>query len=419
MFATVWMHRPRRERVLELSYWTIVISGGLHILQSGLAIAIFGQRLGGVDSTVSGWAIFGILPAHIIACSLLPWSARQAARPILPLILLNAIGVLLLPGAGWLERLAQVMLSPLAGAPGTLISWLKHTTRLNRFKMRFLQSRYGEIRRELVDARRIHEALFPRPIATGPLRLDYCYEPMLLIGGDYLYARFCRPRDASEGEPPAFNLVLLDVTGHGIAAALTVNRLYGEIERLFAEDPGARPGDVLRALNRYVHLTLATHSIYASALCVRIDQARGLLEYASGGHPPAFLRAVDGTIEELNSTAFVLGAAAAEDFDPAPERRPFGPGDALVAYTDGAIEARDDSGRTLGVRGVQRVLAGRTEPTAGWVARVFDAVANHRVGPAQDDTIVVEVSRPIAHESVPERRERSAARNAEGEAVGV
>src|SRR5207253_7984992 len=139
-----------------------------------------------------------------------------------------------------------------------------------------------------------HEALFPAPIAHGPLRFEYRYQPMLQIGGDYLYSRFS---PSTGGAAPAFNLLLMDVTGHGIAAALTVNRLYGEVERLFAEDPHAGPGEVLSALNRYVHLTLATHSVYVTALCLRIDQHSGTLEYASGGHPPAFLCAVNGTID--------------------------------------------------------------------------------------------------------------------------
>ncbi len=154
------------------------------------------------------------------------------------------------------------------------------------------------------------------------------------------------------------NVLLLDVTGHGIAAALTVNRLYGEVERLFAENPHAGPGEVLSALNKYVHLTLATHSVYVTALCLRLDQERGVLEYASGGHPPAFLCGADGRIEQLDSTAFVLGACAAPDFDPAVESRPFMPGDTLLAYTDGAIEARNSAGRMLSIAGFTKIIAG-------------------------------------------------------------
>ncbi len=376
LFWIAWKRPLRRASVLSLSVAAITLKGALDI-------ATFAW-LNRPD-----WGLYVVIPTHLIACLFLPWSTWQAARPMIPLVLLNAaVWVAFTP-----HSVLPLALSPLVAAPGMMVSLVKHNWRVESFKLRFLQSRYGQIRRELVDARRIHEALFPRPHSHGPIRFDYRYEPMRQIGGDYLYARFSASLD---GRPPAFNLILLDVTGHGIAAALTVNRLYGEVERLFAEDPQARPGEVLRALNRYVHLTLANHSIYATALCLRFDQAMSQLEYASGGHPPAFLRAVDGTIDQLPSTAFVLGACADADFNAAPQTRPFGPGDTLIAYTDGAIEARNDRGRMLGVTGLQRIVAiVPPEFDGGWASTILSAVNSHRAGPPADDTLVVEVVRTL------------------------
>lgn len=336
--------------------------------------------------------------AHLLASLLLPWSPRQAVRPMALLLAVNALSIFAV-AYFWMrhpltsDEILAVALSPLAGVPGALAAMLRHSRRMDRFKLRFLQSRYGQIRRELIDARRIHESLFPKPLIRGALRFDYRYEPMRQIGGDYFYAKFSPP---VEGRPAALNAILIDVTGHGIAAALTVNRLYGEVERLFAEDPNAHPGEVLRALNRYVYLTMANHSIFATALCVRIDPGAGQIEFASGGHPPAFLRAVDGTLEQLSSTAIVLGAHCDADFDPAPESRRFFPGDTLIAYTDGAIEARNGAGRMLGVTGIERLLA-TIAPSigGGWAAAIVAAVDSHRHGPAHDDTLVVEVYRPL------------------------
>lgn len=385
--------KPPRHLLLRLSMLCILLDGVVDIAGASF--------LGN-----AGWGIIFVVVAHSLAAAFLPWSPQQAILPMVPLLVLNAVTWLF----GWRPDTARstetiifpvvaMLMTPLAAAPGTLITYLKHARRVEQFKLRFLQDRYGMIRRELVDARRIHEALFPAPVREGPLRFDYRYEPMLQIGGDYLYARFS---PSEGGEPPAFNLILIDVTGHGIAAALTVNRLYGEVERLFAESPHARPGDILRSLNRYVHLTLANHSVYVTALCVRVESARNLLEYASGGHPPAFLRAVDGTIEELGSTSLVLGACPDREFDPEPQQRQFGPGDTLIAYTDGAIEARNDAGRQLGVSGLLRVLAcGKPDPAGvsigvgGWITTILRAVEGHRMGPPRDDTIVVEITRPL------------------------
>ncbi len=333
---------------------------------------------------------------HMLACAFLPWTPMQAIRPILPVVLASAAAELVFGDSAIGMKAFLILMSLFTAVPGVLIAWFKYSRRVESFRVKMLQTRYGQMRRELFDARRIHEALFPAPIVHGPLRFEYRYQPMLQIGGDYLYARFS---PSVEGAQPAFNLLLLDVTGHGIAAALTVNRLYGEVERLFAEDPHTGPGEVLTALNRYVHLTLATHSVYVTALCMRVNQHAHTLEYASGGHPPAFLCAGDGSIDQLDSTSFVLGACAGADFDPAVERRPFHPGDTLLAYTDGALECRNQQGRMLGVAGLTRILAGVHRPEqagrSGLASVVLNAVEAHRHGAAEDDTLVVELTRAI------------------------
>lgn len=340
-----------------------------------------------------------VMAAHMLACTLMPWTVKQCLRPMVPLLLINALTVMLFAPWDISSRITVCVLSLLSLAPGVIICRLRHTRRLDRFKLSFLQDRYGQLRRELVDARRIHESLFPKPHGRGLIRFDYRYLPMRLIGGDYLYVKHAPQRGLAH---PTMSAILIDVTGHGIAAALTVNRLYGEIERYFAEHPHAGPGDVLRNLNRYVHLTLANHSIYATALCLRIDTAENKIEYASGGHPPAFLRAVDGTIEQLGSTSFVLGAAPADDFEPAPESRRFGPGDTLIAYTDGATEARNERGRMLGVTGLQRIIAGTPSVLTGaWSPAILAAVDSHRTGAPTDDTLIVEIYRTISMDTDP------------------
>jgi sigma-B regulation protein RsbU (phosphoserine phosphatase) len=272
---------------------------------------------------------------------------------------------------------------------------MRHSKRTQDFKYRFMTTRYTEMRRELVDARKIHESLFPEAIEIGELRFTFDYEPMRQIGGDFLFAHRLKSPDGAPAERP-LSVVLLDVTGHGIPAALTVNRLHGELERVFAENPDIGPGEVLGLLNRYVHLTLASHSIYLTALCLRVDVEASTLEFASGGHPPAFLRAVDGTVEELVSTSFVLGAASHADYDPAPRTLRFGPGDTVIAYTDGAIEARNDDGKMIRIDGLRRMVAsaGGIPPTK-WPAAFRHEVTEYRAGPAEDDTLLFVVHRVV------------------------
>lgn len=380
--------RNSREKLLALTQQFLLYRGAVDIL---MALILRGE---GVP-----WLI-GLY--HAIGCALLPWTPMQALRPIAILLGLNAVTLLISRKQPLAIDMLWTALSCFVAAPGLAIAWAKTTRRSNNLRMRFLADRYGQMRRELVDARRIHEALFPRPFADAQLRFAYTYEPMRQIGGDYLYARFSPADGDSE---PAFNVLLIDVTGHGIAAALTVNRLYGEVERVFAEDPFATPADVLAALNRYVNLTLSRHSIYATALCMRVDLQNDCVDYASGGHPPAFLCSADGRIEDLESTSYVLGAVGAAEFNPGMRRIRFMPGDALIAYTDGAIEARDCDGRMLGVFGLQKALATCVDGGAGAGASelavsLLRLIEQHRGGPPEDDTLVVELARVVGGQRI-------------------
>lgn len=339
-----------------------------------------------------GLGVWGSLWAHMLGAIFLPWSTWQAVRTGLVLWLVYSIITLTYRADSLIEKFLPVMSFPLLAIPGSLIAWLKHSRRYEQHKLTFFQRRYADVRRELVDARRIHEALFPPPRETPSLRFLYEYEPMRQIGGDYLYANWFGP---ATDRDRILSIVLMDVTGHGIPAALTVNRLHGEIERVFAENPEIAPGDVLNLLNRYVHLTLATHSVFVTALCMKIDVTRNTVEYASGGHPPAFLRTVDGKIHEMSSTTFVLGACGGREFESDPKTLQFGPGDSVIAYTDGAIEARDRMGKMMGVRGVQKLVAFGAPDGNGWARALRHAVENHRYGPPADDTLVVEISRSL------------------------
>jgi serine phosphatase RsbU (regulator of sigma subunit) len=230
----------------------------------------------------------------------------------------------------------------------------------------------------------------------GAASMLYAYEPMRDIGGDFLFVR-------REGE--VLHTVLIDVTGHGVGAALTVNRLHGELERQFGVQKDPKPAEVLSGLNAYLHFALASHSVYATAVCFRADPEQSTLEYASAGHPPAFHRTADGRIERLESTTLVLGVVSPEDFEALPRTTDFMRGDAVIAYTDGATEAVTSSGKMIRVDGLERVVmktvprqspsgvASRQghAPDEPWCAAILAEVHRLRSGPTLDDTLIVEI----------------------------
>ncbi|CAN5734192.1 hypothetical protein BH11PLA1_BH11PLA1_06340 [soil metagenome] len=356
---------------------------------------------------------------HVIAASCLPWTLRDAVRPMLPLVALNAVMILVstLWNGASVSALVEAgllsLVSPIVLVPGAAIAAVKDRWQSELFRTRFFESQYGRISRELVDARSLHEALFPKVETRNGIRLDYRYAPMSHIGGDFLFARF---HENAAGEAAGISAVLLDVTGHGVSAALTVNRLAGELERVFAEDERATPADVLSALNRYVLLTLAPHAIYCTAMAVRVEGARGaklsdadegaapnasgeaaasaMLTLASAGHPPAFIRRAAGDgLERFDATAPMLGVLETEKFAPTEAARELHAGDHFIGITDGAIEARGADGTFFGPERVAAALLraslgdGATLPGA-----VVAAVDAFRSGAMTDDIVVLDLS---------------------------
>lgn len=388
-----WRGKLRGKPLDKLAADLIQISGAV------------GMVLYAVITRAPSNSLSSVFWAHLMACAFMPWTWRQALRPVVPLVVLNAMLVAIFYG-GWFDlklisqKLVSILLSPLIILPGLAVAFIKHFASVERFRTRFLEARYGQMSRELTAARAIHDALFPATASTyGPLMLEYQYTPKKEIGGDYLFARAV-PRPATNGTASndrsdvLLHLVILDVTGHGISAALSVNRIHGELERLYGEQPTIAPGQVMQALNRYIELTMSAHAIFVTGIVVTIDPAADTVTYSAGGHPPAFVRRQNGKVEQLATTGTVLGALADSDYHAGQESTNFYPGDSLIAYTDGAIEATDAAGEQFGISGVAKALIA-APPLANLATYVSSVVDQFRIGPAGDDVLVIELRRKV------------------------
>jgi sigma-B regulation protein RsbU (phosphoserine phosphatase) len=258
----------------------------------------------------------------------------------------------------------------------------------------FEAASFRKLQKELAGARKLHEATLPahHAYASGPVRLAYVYEPMRQIGGDVLYVH---PPD--EPNSPVLWVALVDVNGHGIPAALMANRVIGEIQRLFAEHPDATPHFVLSQLNRYVFLTMSRSGVYATAILAKVDTNDGTLQYANAGHPPAFLhRATDKSIVRLESDTTLLGVTDDENFCRRCNTLPFQSGDALLAYTDGATEAKNLRGEMLTIEGLYDLLrhaAALQRSPAAWPPVLLRQISHFRRSPPTDDTLLLTVFR--------------------------
>jgi serine phosphatase RsbU (regulator of sigma subunit) len=221
------------------------------------------------------------------------------------------------------------------------------------------------------------------------------------IGGDFLFLH--REPAADQNSQAALTIVLIDVSGHGIPAALSVNRLHGELLRFFANYPfpageSGRPGHVLSNLNSYACAALAPQGVYATALVIRACPTVGTIEFASGGHPTAFLRKASDEAIELPATAPMLGVLDTDAYFPESRELNFQAGDRVLAYTDGAMESRDANGKDFSAERIKSMVVSATlanRPGTGRLAPLADslmaAVNSFRHGSAQDDTLIVEL----------------------------
>lgn len=388
-----WIAPASRERILKSAYRLILILG---VISLGAKLA---GGLLGVPS--SSGVMYSLFFWHLTACAFLPWSPRESLRALLPLFLI-ALGlgaIVTYNTATWFQWAAAAFFTPFIFLPGLAICWWRLSRHGKRFRTRMVGKHFFAMREELARARGIHDSVFPQPHEDAYLRFNYSYKPMREMGGDYIHVHA-----TPDG---LMHVTLIDVTGHGLAAALTVNRLYGELERIRAEMPDADPSEILNLLNHYFNLTLTKHMIYATAACASIDPVKGILTWASAGHPPAFLRGAGGNVTELPATTLLLGAVPHDVFAAASRKLELVPGDVLVMYTDGAFEARDSQGEQIGLDELRRLIRTSDAPQ-DWPRFIAATVDRHTGGANEDDVLIASI-RFKAHRPHPSPAEIEAA----------
>ena len=317
---------------------------------------------------------------HTAAAIIVPWTLLEACVPPAAwagLALLASLG-----GNDSPNFVALGIALPLAaGLPGLAITFFRAGSLRETLGLRLIGARYAEVERELVFARRLHERLFPKPTRQGPIRLEYAYEPMRELGGDFL--------DVSPGTDGSLLVVVIDVTGHGVAAALAVNRLHGELKRTLAESRDTTPAAIMMALNRYIHLTLADESVFATALAARV-WPDGRARLCIAGHPPPLLRAASGTVTAIEPTAAILGPFTPQDFEADEVEIRLSADFALVLYTDGAVECRNAKGKCLGQDGLERFTAAACDDEH-LPHTIMREVTAYRHGASEDDVLIAVV----------------------------
>jgi serine phosphatase RsbU (regulator of sigma subunit)/catechol 2,3-dioxygenase-like lactoylglutathione lyase family enzyme len=232
---------------------------------------------------------------------------------------------------------------------------------------------------ELEIAKQVQARLFPQrlpPMET----LEYagaCIQARQ-VGGDY--------HDFLDLGRGRFGLVIADISGKGIAAALLMANLQANLRSQCATALD-EPERLLRSVNQLFYEN-TSESDYATLFFAEYDDKMRRLRYANCGHLAALLLRHDSTIERLDSTCTVLGLFKEWDCS-ITERRLFS-GDTLVLYTDGITESFNDAGEEFGEqRLVEALYRHRELPSEAVIASIVDEVQQFSPLEQHDDITLI------------------------------
>jgi sigma-B regulation protein RsbU (phosphoserine phosphatase) len=253
-----------------------------------------------------------------------------------------------------------------------------------RAQFEALQESQAALAAEVGEAAAYAESLLPVPI-HGDIRTDWSFMPSSRLGGDFL------GHHRLDGDRFAF--YLLDVSGHGVGAALLSVSVANSLrsEGLAVQDFG-NPGEVLRALNDAYPME-HHNNMYFTAWYGVYSTSTKRLAYGSGGHPPALLvPAQGGSYQELATGGMIIGGMPDLEFASAECVVPSG--SALYVFSDGAYEVVKADGCEMTLEELGEIVspapAGPPETSA-----VLDEIKRRKGGgPFDDDLSLLRVVFP-------------------------
>ena len=297
----------------------------------------------------------------------------------------------------------------------TLVLVARDVTPVQEFEA--LRAEFGRLvaqeaaRRLVVE--QLQAAVTPDQIEVEGLDMAVAYvasDPKEPTGGDLWDWHVMRGGDV--------HLAVVDVLGHGVAATKSALSVVHTLRALALDDTPLE-AMVERAATL---LERSDEELVATVVLARLDPRTGRLRVASGGHPPALVISADGRVRQITATGGAIGwPGAGSD---GVEELVLAPGDALLLYTDGLVEARKD---------ILQGLESLARETASVAHLPVDELADELVARAlqgadrRDDTLALVVRRTAVADRLPPeplpsgrwqiRPDRHAAQQARREAV--
>lgn len=256
---------------------------------------------------------------------------------------------------------------------------IQHCRRLRiaNSKLKALRKEFEE---DLAIAARLQRHLEPRPAVWGRVRVDTFSQPARTIGGDF--GAVCSLDDQH------LNLLVGDVAGHGISAALAANRIFSETRAHL--QVGAPLGEMLSRLNHFALQTFNSSSFFFTFAAARLDPSARRMVFAGAGHPPCMVIRRGAEPQLLEARSMMLGALPNAVCYESTIEVDLEPGDRILLYTDGITEVFDERNEMLGIEGLQNfVVESSLLPFEEMLPAILDRTAEWRTGPFADDVTLI------------------------------
>ncbi len=215
------------------------------------------------------------------------------------------------------------------------------------------------LERDLELARQVQTTLVPEQFCNPWLQVNVYYRPMIGLGGDFA--------DIYENGKGEVYLSVIDVTGHGIAAALVVNRVCSELRKLVRDE--LAPKDILYELNESFIRTFADSGIFLTMMSIKCQPDAGRLVYSGSAHPAAILWSdKQQKFQLLHSQNPIIGFARMKATEFLEGQIDIASKDRLYVYTDGVLEVENGLKKPLGLKGLMQLIRPHVHDSAQVVA---------------------------------------------------
>jgi phosphoserine phosphatase RsbU/P len=196
------------------------------------------------------------------------------------------------------------------------------------------------MKRDLEIAREIQTWLVPSqaPEVAGA-DIAFATRPQNSVAGDYYDAFYPNPEERER-----LMVVIADVAGKSVPAALLMATLQASLRTIAGED--APLADLVARLNRYASAHSLDGRRFTTAVICEYNPLSRRLTYVNAGHNAPILRRVNGGLENLDVGGLPLGIQKEVNYETASLE--LKPGDALIFFTDGVVEAFNEAGEEFG-----------------------------------------------------------------------